>query len=65
MSKASDSTDYGALFEKVTGETAVVEEQEETTAGSEREVDDELSEYVDETAREDGLEEAVSEPDTG
>lgn len=65
MSKATDSTDYAALFEKVTGTTAIVEEQDRTTADGDREIDDDLTEYVDETARADGLDEAVGEPETG
>jgi len=62
MSKSQASGEYGALFEKVTGETEIVDEQDDT--GDEREVADDLAEYVDETARNDGLDEAVAEPDT-
>ncbi|MFC6951797.1 hypothetical protein [Halorubellus litoreus] len=64
MSKSQSGADYGALFEKVTGETEVVEEQDTEEANGEREVDDDLSEYLDEATREDGLDEAVAEPDT-
>jgi len=64
MSKSRSGADYGALFEKVTGETSVVDEQDAEEADGEREVADDLSSYVEETAREDGLDEAVSEPDT-
>jgi hypothetical protein len=64
MSKSQSGADYGALFEKVTGETSVVEEQDAEEANGEREVDDDLSEYLDEATREDGLDEAVAEPDT-
>lgn len=65
MSKAQDSTDYGALFEKLTGTDSITEEQDRDGARGDRAVEDDLAEYVDETARADGLEEAVSEPDTG
>lgn len=64
MSKTQSGADYGALFEKVTGETSVVDEQDAEEADGEREVDDDLSEYLDEATREDGLDEAVAEPDT-
>jgi|GEM_PF-770458 hypothetical protein len=64
MSKSRSSGDYGDLFEKVTGETELVDEQDENEADSEREVDDEIASYVDESARDDGLDEAVAEPDT-
>jgi len=40
MSKSRSSGDYGDLFEKVTGETELVDEQDENEADSEREVDD-------------------------
>jgi hypothetical protein len=64
MSRSQSGADYGALFEKVTGETAVVDEQDAQQAENEREVEDDLSAYLDEATREDGLEEAVAEPDT-
>lgn len=64
MSKSQSGADYGALFEKVTGETELVDEQDAEEANGEREVDDDLSEYLDEATREDGLDEAVAEPDT-
>lgn len=64
MSKSKSGADYGALFEKVTGETSVVDEQDAQEAESERAVEDDLSEYLDEATRADGLDEAVAEPDT-
>jgi hypothetical protein len=63
MSKSQSGADYGALFERVTGETSVVDEQDAQEAENEREVADDLAEYLDEATREDGLDEAVSEPD--
>ncbi|NHN42187.1 hypothetical protein G9C85_11195 [Halorubellus sp. JP-L1] len=64
MSKSRSGTDYGALFEKLTGETEVVEEQDAAEANGEREVADDLSSSIDEAMREDGLDEAVADPDT-
>lgn len=64
MSKTQSGSDYGALFQKVTGETEFVDEQDETAAGADREVDDEIESYVEQTARDDGLDEAVAAPDT-
>jgi hypothetical protein len=64
MSKSRTGADYGELFEKVTGETELVDEQDRMEAESNREVDDDLSSYLDEATREDGLDEAVAEPDT-
>ena len=49
-----------ALFEKVTGETELVDEQEESVSHDTATEADE--EYYDE-AREDGLDDAVAEPD--
>ena len=64
MSKSQSGADYGALFEKVTGETAVVDEQDAEQAENERAVEDDLAAYLDESTRADGLDEAVAEPDT-
>ncbi|WP_435344714.1 hypothetical protein [Haloarchaeobius sp. HRN-SO-5] len=59
MSIKPDS-DVASLFEKVTGETEVVDEQEETVSHDAATDEDEA--YYDE-AREDGLDDAVAEPD--
>ncbi|WP_257299577.1 hypothetical protein [Haloarchaeobius sp. FL176] len=64
MSKTQSGSDYGALFEKVTGETELVEEQDRSAAESERAVDEEIESYVERTVRDDGLDEAVEAPDT-
>jgi hypothetical protein len=64
MSKSQSGSDYSALFEKVTGETEFVDEQDESAAESQREVDEEIESYVEQTARDDGLDEAVEAPDT-
>jgi erythromycin esterase-like protein len=64
MSKSQSGADYGALFEKVTGETSVVDEQDAEEAENERAVEDDLAAYIDESTRDDGLDEAVAEPDT-
>ena len=64
MSRSRSGADYGELFEKLTGETELVDEQDAEESQSEREVDDDLSAYVEATTREDGLDEAVAEPDT-
>jgi hypothetical protein len=59
MSK-SDRPDAAALFEKVTGQTEIVEEQKDTV--SHDTVTDEDEAFF-EKARQDGLDEAVAEPD--
>ncbi|WP_256298320.1 hypothetical protein [Haloarchaeobius salinus] len=64
MSKSQSVSDYSALFQKVTGETEFVDEQDESAAETERQVDDEIESYVERTARDDGLGEAVEAPDT-
>ncbi|WP_435334990.1 hypothetical protein [Haloarchaeobius sp. TZWWS8] len=61
MSKA-ESTDAAALFEKVTGQTTVTETQEDSVGRDPATEEDE--EFFQE-AREDGLDDAVAEPDVG
>ncbi|WP_439025396.1 hypothetical protein [Haloarchaeobius sp. DT45] len=61
MSK-SESPDAAALFEKVTGETEIVDEQEDSVSHDAATAEDEA--YFDE-AREDGLGDAVSDPEMG
>ncbi|WP_267642294.1 hypothetical protein [Haloarchaeobius amylolyticus] len=59
MSKAG-SPDAAALFQKVTGETELVDEQEDSV--SHETATDEDEAFFDE-AREDGLGDAVEEPE--
>jgi hypothetical protein len=64
MSKSQSGADYDAPFEKVTGETSVVGEQDADEAESERAIGDDLAASIDESTRDDGLDDAVAEPDT-
>ncbi|MCT9095612.1 hypothetical protein [Haloarchaeobius sp. HME9146] len=61
MSK-SGSPDAAALFQKVTGETELVDEQEDSVSHDAATEEDEA--YFDE-AREDGLDDAVAAPEMG
>jgi erythromycin esterase-like protein len=64
MSRSQSGSEYGSLFEKATDETGFVDEQDESAAESVREIADEIESYVEQTARDDGFDEAVETPDT-
>jgi hypothetical protein len=64
MSTSESCPDYAELFEKVTGETAVVDEQDARDTAGEREVAGDVASYVETATREDGLDDAIADPET-